>query len=363
MTKDLRITYLFESTDLWGGNKVGFEQAEALSDAGYHITILSKDAGPIWYDLRLPVTRVSHFDAASIPESDIIIGTFWPTVKAAYEACKGIAVHLCQGYEGGCKEYKAIRAAIDEVYSYRIPKLTVSHNLDKFLVEQFNAETYYIGQMLNRDIFYPSHNSVFKKLLKPLKRLGLDSYKILVIGPFEADVKNIPTALKGILLARKRLDHPLKLIRVSQFPLSSGEKEIMEPDSYHFHVPYRKMGKIYRDADVLISMSKEAEGFGLPPLEAMACGIPTILSRIPSHFSYDDPQDYAVFAESDPDLLSEVILSVFRNSEVRRRIVQRGLLVAEKFTREAVVSRLTKAFNDIIARSKPARGFDNFCNR
>jgi len=363
MSRDLKITYLFESTDLWGGNKVGFEQAEALSEAGYHITILSKDAGPTWYDLRLPVTRVSRFDSATIPESDIIIGTFWPTVKAAYEACKGIAVHLCQGYEGGCKEYSSIKAAIDEVYSYRIPKLTISRNLDKFLVEQFNAETYYIGQMLNKNIFYPSHNSGFKKLLKPLKRLGLDSYKILVIGPFEADVKNIPTALKGILLARKRLDHPLKLIRVSQFPLSSGEKEIMKPDIYHFHIPHRKMGKIYRNADVLISMSKESEGFGLPPLEAMASGIPTILSRISSHLAYDDTQDYAVFAESDPDSLSEVILSVFGDSDLRQRIVKRGLLVADKFTKEAVVSRLTRAFHDIVSRSKLAGVFDKLCSR
>ena len=352
MQNKLKITYLFESTDLWGGNKVGFEQAEALSEAGYQITILSKDSGPTWYDLRLPVTRVSLFSPATIPESDIIIGTFWPTVRAAYEACKGRAVHLCQGYEGGCKEYASIKTAIDEVYSYRIPKLTVSRNLDKFLVEQFNAETYYIGQMLNRNIFYSSHNSGFKKLFKPLKILGFDSYKILVVGPFEADVKNIPAALKGILLARKRLGHPLKLIRVSQFPLSSVEREIMEPDIYHFHIPYQKMGTIYKNADLLISMSKEAEGFGLPALEAMGCGIPTILSNISSFISFDEPLDYALFIEpSDTEALAEAISKLFHDSVLRERLARRGLLVAEKFTKEKVVHRLENAFEKILHKA------------
>ncbi|MFA6053907.1 MAG: glycosyltransferase family 4 protein [Thermodesulfovibrionales bacterium] len=363
MSKNLKITYLFESTDLWGGTKVGLEQAEALSDAGYNITILSKDAGPTWYDLRLPVIKVSGFDVDTIPESDIIVGTYWPTVRAAYESHRGIAVHLCQGYEGGCKEYNSFKAAIDEVYSYRIPKLTISLNLDKFLIDRFNAETYYIGQMLNRDIFYPSTNSVCKKLFKPFKIPGFDTFKVLVVGPFEADVKNIAVSLKGISLAKKSLGHPLKLIRVSQFPLSAGEKEIMKPDTYHFHVPHQDMGKIYRKADVLISMSNEAEGFGLPPLEAMASGIPTILSKISSHLVYDDPQDYAVFSEFDPEALSEVILSVFRNSELRDRISKRGLLVADKYTRESVVSRLDRAFNDIVSRSQLKGGYDKVGRR
>src|SRR5512140_2658260 len=100
----LKITYLFDSTTLWGGNKVGLEQAEALSEAGHKITILSKDAGPKWYKVSLPVIQVPDFDAETIPESDIIVGTYWPTVKAAYVSGRGVPVHLCQGYEGDYRE-------------------------------------------------------------------------------------------------------------------------------------------------------------------------------------------------------------------------------------------------------------------
>lgn len=339
----LKITYLFESTELWGGNKVALEQAELLSDAGYRITILSKDAGPTWYPLTLPVTQVANFDATTIPDSDIVVGTFWPTVKAAYKAGKGIPVHLCQGYEAANKELMPQKDAIDEVYSYRIPKLTVSPHLDTFLKERFDAETYYVGHMLNRNIFYPRQECHRNDRM----------FRILVVGPFEADVKNIPAALEGISLVKRRLGAEVKVIRVSQFPLSPEEEKIASPDVYHFHLPYYSMGEIYRDADLLVSVSKDAEGFGLPALEAMGCGVPAVLSRIPSYSAFDYPCDYALFVEPlDAEAIADAIMDILRDRPLRERLVQRGLEVAWKFTKEKVIERLIAAFEEIHYRDK-----------
>jgi glycosyltransferase involved in cell wall biosynthesis len=347
MSSLFKITYLLESTELWGGNKVVFEQAELLSDAGYEVGILSKDKGPTWYPLRLRVKQVPHFDASTIPESDIVIGTYWPTVKAAYEAEKGTIIHLCQGYEGAFKELHPFKVAIDEVYSYRIPKLTVSPHMNKFLVERFNAETYYVGQMLNRDIFFPPKEN------RPPGDHEVPN--VLVIGPFEADVKNIRTTLKGISIARSNLSIPLRLVRVSQFPLSDDEKKIIKPDVYHFHVPHLAIGEIYRNADILVSMSKEEEGFGLPAMEAMGCGVPTILSKISSHTCFDDPRDYALFVEpSDTDALASAIGELMRNRPLRERLARRGLEVAGNFTKENVVKRLIAAFEKIKPDSIPS---------
>lgn len=337
-----KVTYLFESTTLWGGTKVGLEQAEVLSEEGFKVTILSKDSGPDWYPLKLPVTEVPHFDSSTIPESDIVIGTYWPTVKAAYEAKRGIPVHLCQGYEGSYKELCQKKAEIDTVYSLKIPKLTVSRHLNKFLIEQFNAETYYIGQMLNRGIFYPSKTQKADEELNP--------FKILVVGPFEVDFKNIANALMGVSLAKERLPVPVKLIRVSQFPLSRDEVRLIKPDIYLFHVPNYEMGEIYRNANLFISISKEAEGFGLPALEAMACGVPVILSKISSYTAFDEIQDYALFVEpSNHVALADAISQVFNNKSLRERLRQRGISVADQFNREDVLDRLIKAFEDIIS--------------
>ncbi len=336
----LKITYLFDSTTLWGGTRVALEQTEALSEAGYDIRILSKDKGPDWYPLKLPVTQVSGFDSSTIPASDIIVGTFWPTVRDAYKSGRGLTVHLCQGYEGSYKEYSNIKHEIDEVYSLKIPKLTVSQHLNNFLSEKFNADTYYVGQMLDRDIFYTSKNRQTDSKPAPLN--------ILVIGPFEGSFKNIPTTLKGIKLASKKLKESLKLTRVSQFPLSYEEESIIKPDVYHHRVPYPGIGDIYRASDIFISMSTEEEGFGLPALEAMACGIPTILSRIPSYLGFDDTQEFAIFVESTPEAVSEAIKRLYKNVDLRRSLSKKGLSVAKKFTKESVLSRLTGAFEKIM---------------
>jgi glycosyltransferase involved in cell wall biosynthesis len=194
--------------------------------------------------------------------------------------------------------------------------------------------------MLNRGIFHPPTTHRDER--------AISFFRILVTGPFEVDFKNIAFTLKGISLAKEKHKLRLELIRVSQFPLTREEEEILKPDAYHVHVPHFSMGEIYRSADLFVSMSKEAEGFGLPALEAMACGVPTVLSNISSYMSFDELLDYAVFVEpADPEALANAIGELFYDRPLREKLIRRGLTVVEKFTKEAVVARLETAFNAI----------------
>jgi len=337
----MKITYVTESTELWGGIYVVFQHLELLSDVGHHAFLTTLGAKPDWYPLEVPICSVQCLDTNNIPRADIIVATSWTTIRPVVESKKGIPVHLCQGYEGDFKELQPQKAAIDEVYSYDIPKLTVSPHLDGFLRKRFNAETHYIGQALDRDIFYAKQDWQ--------KEISNKTFTILVVGPFQADFKNIGAALAGIRLVRERLELPVKLIRVSQFPLSDEERGIMEPDEYHFHVPHHEMGRIYREADLFVSMSKEAEGFGLPALEAMACGVPTVLSSISSYTSFDENGGYSLFVNhSDPESLADAIVEIYYNRSLREKLVSRGLNVATKFTGENVLNRLNKYFESIL---------------
>lgn len=324
---------------------VVFQHLELLADAGYDAFLTTPASGPDWYPLKVPVHSIGCLEPSHIPPADILVATSWRTIKPVMASERGIPVHFCQGYEASLRELAPCRSFIDEAYSLKIPKLTVSRHLEAFLRERFNAETFYIGQMLNREIFHPRRNPL-RRLLERRRRPS----SILVVGPFEGSYKNIPVILEGIRLANKRLKRPLRLVRVSQFPLSDEEERIMKPDAYLLRVPFQKMGEIYRASDIFISLSTAEEGFGLPPLEAMACGIPTILSRIPSHLDFGHPQDYALFTGSSPEAVSEAILRMYEDTAERRRLSKRGLEVAESFTREALLSRLTSAFESIASR-------------
>jgi glycosyltransferase involved in cell wall biosynthesis len=337
----MRITYVTEDTEIWGGIGVIFQHLELLAGAGHDVFLTTQTSGPDWYPLKVPVHTIKSLDPALIPEADIIVATSWRTIEPVAESKKGIPVHLCQGYEASLRELAALKPAIDKAYSIGLPVLTISRHLRDLLQERFDAEAYYVGQMVNRKIFHPQRNPV-KRLLMHFSRPS----RLLVVGPFEGSYKNIPVILQAVTLANKRLRKPLRLVRVSQLPLSREEELMIKPE-YHCRVSYHQMGAIYRSSDMLVSLSTEAEGFGLPVLEAMACGIPTILSTIPSHISFDEPVDYALFADSQPDRLSEAIQDMCENKSLRLRLSVRGLEVAKKFTPETLLTRLLNAFEDI----------------
>jgi len=336
----MKITYITQSTELWGGIYVVFQHLQLLAEAGHNVFLTTPADRPDWYPLSVPIHHVSHLAADLIPEADIVVATSWTTIKPVVDSKKGIPVHLCQGLEYDYKELGPHKAAIEAVYAFPIPKMTVAPHLDTALRARFKGETYCVGQMVDRNIFYPPQAPNPKAFDKP--------FSILVVGPFQADFKNIRAALKGIAIAKQAYEIPIKLIRVSQFPLSEEEKEIIVPDEYHFHVPYIEMAHFYRRADLLVSMSKEAEGFGLPAIEAMACGTPTILSRIPSYTSFDPVADYARFVDPlDFEALSDAIVETAGNRSLREDLIRGGLRVAGKFTKERLQDRLTTALTSI----------------
>lgn len=340
-----------EDTELWGGIGVVFQHLELLAEAGHDVFLTTPASRPDWYPLNVPVHTIKRIEPSLIPDADIIVTASWRIVRAIIDSKKGIPVCLCQGYEASLKELAPFKSQIDEVYSAGIPILTVSPHLSAFLEERFHAETYYIGQMINRNIFRPLKNP-FRSLIQHVSSPS----RVLVVGPFEGSYKNIPTILRGITVANKGLKEPLGLIRVSQFPLSSDEEGIMRPLEYHFRVPYNRMGDIYRSSDILVALSTDAEGFGLPVLEAMACGLPTILSKIPSYLGLDEPRDYALFVDSEPESLSAAIQTLCRDARLRLRLSRRGITVARKFTGEALLKRLVNAFEQIISHRSPIPG-------
>ena len=337
----MRITYVTESTDLWGGIYVIFQHVELLVKMGHDAFLTTPGSKPGWHTLKAPVYHVPSLDSDSLPSADIMVATYWSTVKPVVESKRGVPVHLCQGYEGNFKELQTQKSDIDMAYSYDIPKLIVAPHLDGFLSRRFKAKTHYVGQMIDKDTFYPLPMSLNDSINRP--------FTILVVGPFESDFKNIAAALMGIKFAKKRLKTPVKLIRVSQLPLSNEERKILQPDEYHFHVPHNEMGEIYREADLFISISKEAEGFGLPAVEAMACGVPTILSRVSSYMGFDETTDYSFFVDgSDPESLAHAIVETCENRALRENLADRGKIVAAKFGEKNLIRRLTDSFAAIL---------------
>jgi len=106
----MRIVYLVEGTETWGGVKAVLEHANGLAGLGHHVIVLSKGPSPAWFPLSPEFRQVTALTSDVIPQADYVIGTYWTTVPPAVAAKRGIPVHFCQGYEGDLYPEGARRA-------------------------------------------------------------------------------------------------------------------------------------------------------------------------------------------------------------------------------------------------------------
>lgn len=103
---------------------------------------------------------------------------------------------------------------------------------------------------------------------------------------------------------------------------------------------------IYKSSDIFISTSWW-EGFGLPPLEAMACGCAVICSKSGGvdEFAKAD-ENCLMFQPKDEKELKELFLRLLENKEKRKALVTHGLKTVINFTWEDSAKQLLSILSD-----------------
>jgi len=282
-------------------------------------------------------------------EPDVAIGTFWKTVEAAMRLPTRQAVHLCQGCEFDCAEFLPFKDAIEAVYRHPLPKLTVGEWLCERIRSHFGADRFpvaCIGEIVDTDLYRPDGRT----------RLTEDAFvnglaHILIVGMYGCSFKGVSTALDAVEQVRQQ-GFRIHLTRVSPLPLSREERTHTVIDAYHERISPLKMAEIYRSADIFLAPSTGAEGFGLPFAEALASGLPTVASRIPSFLSLGPPHDYAAFVPvGDATAMAEGLRRVILDPDLRRRLSRRGPeVVMDRFSAAGVARRLERTLREMLNR-------------
>jgi glycosyltransferase involved in cell wall biosynthesis len=110
-------------------------------------------------------------------------------------------------------------------------------------------------------------------------------------------------------------------------------------------VPEEHLAGLYTLADGIVLPSL-MEGFGLPALEAMACGTPVIASE---STSYQDIVGQAglLVDPRDSHEMACAIEILIRDPELRRRLSAASLVQASQFTWDRVAHRLQRTFEGV----------------
>lgn len=314
----LRIAYLLEAAPLFGGVKVVLRQANLMARRGHRAMVVCPGEAPDWFPLEAELLRTPGLDPADLPDADVTVATYWTTIPRALAGRRGEVVHYCQGFEGIYTHNRAEHAAIEDAYRAPVPAMAVAPHLARLLAERFGRPARVVPQPLE-PFFRPP-------LFSPGRRRRP---RVLVTSPFEIDWKGVATALAAVLELRRR-GVELTLVRLSQWPLSAEERAVVEPDEFHEHLAPHEVPRLVRGCDLLLAPSWEQEGFGLPALEAMACGVPVIASDVSCFRDWTDGAARLV-PSGDPVAFAEAALEVLGDPALRRRMRRRGRRVARRF--------------------------------
>lgn len=160
----------------------------------------------------------------------------------------------------------------------------------------------------------PSPNKNFRAVIAALESLGDAAPPCVIVG-----------APNDRIFARAHLDSS-RVMRLG-------------------YVSDAQLFALYRRALALLFPSYY-EGFGLPPLEAMTCGCPVVLSRTSAlpevggdAAEYCDP--------ADPSTLAQAILRLVRSPARHRDLVERGVRRAESLTWSRTALCLLAAFASV----------------
>lgn len=178
------------------------------------------------------------------------------------------------------------------------------------------------------------------------EKYGINYPFILYVGQITR-IKNVPRLIKAlqILLNQYNIKHKLVLIGS---PVDINILDLIRKNNLQkniillSNIPDEDLVYFYNLADVFIFPSLY-EGFGLPVLEAMACGCPVITSNTSS--LPEVVGDVAIKVNpTSVDEIVDAILSLVEDIGMQKRMIEKGFEQVKKFSWERTAKQYIKVF-------------------
>ncbi|NBT45735.1 MAG: glycosyltransferase [Gammaproteobacteria bacterium] len=339
-----------------GGFKVVYEYANQFASMGYQVTIthaaglylgvhpndraLTNIAKFIifgaarlyrpdpWFNLEPSVkTRwvPSLHSVHSIP-AEIVIATAWETAEwiARWPISAGSKHYLIQHLE----DWIAPRERVLETWRLPLKKVVISKWLEAIALNLGETTTYIPNGLDHKafglDIPIESRN--------PLKVLML--YHPLAF-------KGTHYGLEAIKIAREQYPNlELTLFGVEEPPKNSL------PDGVLFErkPSQLRLRALYNQSSIFLSPSL-AEGWALPPAEAMMCGCATVLTQIGGHEYAINGSTSLLSEPHDANAMAQNLKRLIEDHDQRLRLARGGLEAMKQYDWATAAKAMEKTFN------------------
>lgn len=202
---------------------------------------------------------------------------------------------------------------------------------------------------------YPGDDEHIERLTR---RWGLSRPFLLNVGGFDRR-KRLPQLVEGFARALPHLSAPADLV-IAGAPHSRNARLYppLEPVIRRWGIRDRirligfvseeEKRHLYRMATAFVFTS-EYEGFGLTPLEAMACGAPVISSNRSS--LPEVTGDAGCLVDPEPQEIARAIVEVLEDEKLRAELSRASIRRAAQFSWERTAQSTVDAYSRVLAQS------------
>jgi glycosyltransferase involved in cell wall biosynthesis len=271
---------------------------------------------PSWFPLDRSIESFEIAEVADvyIRDADIVFCTWWATAieVSSLNDTKGAKFNLIQDYEIIMTTYKDL---VHQSYKLNLYNVAVSNYLADKVASITGSRPQVIPNAIDTSAFF-IQTAIKARNPRSICMLYADAERKGSVYGIEA--------LK--IVAEKYPDLRVDLFGVYEHP------KLSFPENFNYHYLPQDLRHIYNGSAIFISPSIH-EGWGLPPMEAMACGCACVCTKIEGHLDFMAGGQNALLVEpADPEQMAEKVLMLIESQSVRIQLAYTGNKDIQQFS-------------------------------
>jgi len=205
--------------------------------------------------------------------------------------------------------------------------------------------------------YYPFKNESMTSMI--MRKYGIFNKFILYVGTLEPR-KNIVRLIQAYynLIIKNNLTHQLVIVGkkgwyyqeifniANKLNLNKNEQKII----FAGYVPEKELPFLYNAADLFLYPSLY-EGFGIPPLEALACGVPVISSNVSSLPEVVGDAGMLIDPYNIQDIY-QALHKLLNDDKLKKELKYKGLKRAQEFSSEKLANETIKVYEKTMQEGK-----------